>query len=132
MSLRITMPGTRRSWFSSDAILGQLNAIRASLGQTVKPIYLQEPMPFANYDARPVAQGGCGNQQHDSAEGHARGAAQFAKRHGAAAWTFHTRQSFNLGPSSFKAILSLPAHAPRKPSSKPCVARWMLPASRGA
>ena len=102
------------SWFSSDAILGQLNAIRSSLGQSVKPIYLQEPMPFANYDARPVAQGGCNNQQHDSAQGRARSAAQFAKRHGAAAWTFHTRQSFNLGASSFKAILSLPAHASQK------------------
>jgi len=102
------------SWFSSDAILRQLNAIRTSLGQSVKPIYLQEPMPFANYDARPVAQGGCGNQQHDSAPGHARSSAQSAKRHGAAAWTFHTRQSFNLGAASLKAILSLPAHASQK------------------
>jgi hypothetical protein len=102
------------SWFSSDAILGQLNAIRASFGQSVKPIYLQEPMPFANYDARPVAQGGCGNQQHDSAQDHARSAAQLAKRHGAAAWTFHTRQSFNLGEASLRTILSLPAHASQK------------------
>ena len=102
------------SWFSNDAILGQLNAIRASLGPSVKPMYLQEPMPFANYDGRPVSEGGCGNQQHDSAQGHARSAAQFAKRHGAAAWTFHTRQSFNLGGSSLKAILSQPAHAVQK------------------
>jgi hypothetical protein len=102
------------SWFSQDAILGQLNAIRASLGPSVKPIYLQEPMPFANYDGRPVSAGGCGDQQHDSAQGHARLAAQFAKRHGAAAWTFHTRQSFSLGSSSLKDILSLPAHASQK------------------
>ena len=102
------------SWFSNDAILGQLNAIRASLGPRVKPIYLQEPMPFANYDGRPVSEGGCGNQQHDSAQGHACLAAQSAKRHGAAGWTFHTRQSFNLGGSSLKAMLSLPIHASQK------------------
>jgi hypothetical protein len=87
-------------WYSPEAISTQLNDLRNGLQPAPKPVYFQEPTPW---DRAP----GCpGNSPGDPTVGHASDAATFAKRHGAAAWTFHTRSAFNLRTTSFVARLS--------------------------
>jgi hypothetical protein len=76
----------RSSWFTRTAIDRHLADIRAGAGPGL-PVYFQEPMPFA-----PSRCGGI----FDGAPDHARQAAVNAMAAGAAAWTFHTRQSFDL------------------------------------
>jgi hypothetical protein len=83
------------TWHSLEAISSQLIDLRSGLQSARKPLYFQEPTPW---DRAP----GCpGNSAGDPTVGHARDAATFAKRHGAAAWTFHTRSTFNLRTTSF-------------------------------
>lgn len=81
---------TRSSnWFS------ELSPIVTKLRTSHKPVYLQEPMPWS---------GGlnlCGQQEPiareaDSTASNFRDALKNARRTGAAAWTFHTRQTFKL------------------------------------
>jgi hypothetical protein len=89
-----------KGWHSRDAISTQLRDLRNGLQSERKPVYFQEPIPW---DRAP----GCpGNSPGDPAFGHATAAATFAKRHGAAAWTFHTRSTFNLRSASFVDRLS--------------------------
>jgi hypothetical protein len=84
-----------QNWHSLEAISSQLIDLRGGLQSARKPLYFQEPIPW---DRAP----GCpGNSAGDPTVGHARDAATFAKRHGAAAWTFHTRSTFNLRNTSF-------------------------------
>jgi hypothetical protein len=79
-------------WYTSAVLRKRLDAIRGAMSPGVKPIYFQEPMPFRLFN-------GCGHS-YDAAPKHARQAAQNARRWGAAAWTFHTRQSFGLAAST--------------------------------
>ncbi len=90
---------TEGAWYTESFIANQIDAIRAALLPLVKPIHFQEPMPWG-----PAP--GCNNMQQDSTSGHARDSARFAKTHGAAGWTFHTRLSFKLAGTSLLARLN--------------------------
>ena len=67
-----------------------------------KPIYLQEPMPFRKFHPT------CGQSEWPRS-GFARLAANHARQGGAAAWTFHTRQSFDLRSRTLVQILAADA-----------------------
>jgi hypothetical protein len=77
------------NWHELAAAREQLDAIRGRPGASPKPIYLQEPMPFRKFHPD------CGHGEAPRS-GFARRAVRQARQHGAAAWTFHTRQSFDL------------------------------------
>jgi hypothetical protein len=87
-------------WYEVAAARRQLDAVRAQTGnQTAsKPIYLQEPMPFRKFHTA------CGHGEWPR-PGFARRAASAARQAGAAAWTFHTRQSFDLRSRTLAEIL---------------------------
>jgi hypothetical protein len=76
-------------WHQAAAAQRQLDAIRVRTAGRSQPIYLQEPMPFRKFHPE------CGHGEAPRS-GLARRAAGHARQHGAAAWTFHTRQSFDL------------------------------------
>jgi hypothetical protein len=76
-------------WSEPAAAARQLESVRRKTGPAEKPIYLQEPMPFRKFHPD------CGHSEWPRA-GAARRAAAHARQNGAAAWTFHTRQSFDL------------------------------------
>lgn len=83
-------------WAEPAAARRQLEAVRARTGS--KPIYLQEPMPFRKFHPS------CGHGEWPRA-GFARRAVRAARDAGAAAWTFHTRQSFDLRNRTLVEIL---------------------------
>jgi hypothetical protein len=76
-------------WHHPAAARTQLDEIRTRTAASPKPIYLQEPMPFRKFHPE------CGHGEAPR-PGLARQAMRHARDHGAAAWTFHTRQSFDL------------------------------------
>jgi hypothetical protein len=76
-------------WFTDGRINQVLNDLRSGLNPSIKPIYLQEPMPF---DAGPS----CQPKTFDSDMSHATSAITASKTHGAAAWTFHNRAAFDM------------------------------------
>jgi hypothetical protein len=82
-------------WHSGEAISTQLNDLRNGLQSARKPVYFQEPTPWDRAPECPE------NSPGDPTVGHASDAATSAERHGAAAWTFHTRSTFNLRSTSF-------------------------------
>lgn len=84
-------------WHQAGAIRRQLDEIRRRV-PAGKPVYLQEPMPFRKFHPD------CGHGEWPRATD-ARRAAGHAMRHGAAAWTFHTRQSFDLRSRTLSQIL---------------------------
>ena len=84
-------------WHEAAAARRQLDAVRQTKASR-KPIYLQEPMPFRKFHP------GCGHGEWPR-PGYARRAASHARHHGAAAWTFHTRQSFDLRTQTLLEIL---------------------------
>jgi hypothetical protein len=86
-------------WHESAASRRQLETIRGRADASHKPIYLQEPMPFRKFAP------GCGHGEWPR-PGSARRAARHARQHGAAAWTFHTRQSFDLRTRTLVEILT--------------------------
>jgi hypothetical protein len=88
--------GRESRWYETDMIRKEMAAVRKASG--VKPIYYQEPMPFRKF------RGDCGHTEWPR-PGHARLAARHAREHGAAAWTFHTRQSFDLRERSLVRLL---------------------------
>jgi hypothetical protein len=90
--------GRDSRWFEAAAAKGEMQAVRARAGVPAKPIYYQEPMPFRKF------RGNCGHGEWPRT-GHARLAARHARQHGAAAWTFHTRQSFDLRERSLLELL---------------------------
>lgn len=92
------------TWYTGTDISADIDTIKTALGASAKPIDYQEPMPFDEFP-------GCGNSQKDPTPGHHRTAAANAKRHGAAAWTFHTRLSFELSGTSLKQRLQGSGHA---------------------
>jgi len=83
-------------WAEAAAVRRQLEAVRARAAN--KPIYLQEPMPFRKFAPA------CGHGEWPRA-GFARRAVRAARDAGAAAWTFHTRQSFDLRNRTLVEIL---------------------------
>jgi hypothetical protein len=87
-------------WAEVATARRQLDAVRAQTGNKTgnKPIYLQEPMPFRKFHPE------CGHSEWPRA-GSARRAARAAREAGAAAWTFHTRQSFDLRSRTLVEIL---------------------------
>ena len=84
-------------WAEAATARRQLDAVRAKAGN--KPIYLQEPMPFRKFEPT------CGHGEWPR-PGFARRAARAAREAGAAAWTFHTRQSFDLRSRTLVDILN--------------------------
>jgi hypothetical protein len=84
-------------WYTNETSADVTNA-QAAMGSPHRPVYLQEPMPFSAFE-------GC-TQAHDSTLTHHRTAAGTAKIAGAAAWTFHTRLTFDLASSSYVAKLA--------------------------
>jgi hypothetical protein len=91
-------------WYTEDTIRQKLAPIKARLVSSLRPVVFQESMPWRSIP--------CSSQTADATPGHARAAAKWAKRHGAAAWTFHTRDSFLLESSTLKAKLE--ANRPQK------------------
>jgi hypothetical protein len=85
-------------WHQAAAAKAQMDAVRRRTDTRPKPIYLQEPMPFRKFHPA------CGHGEWPR-PGFARRAADEARRHGAAAWTFHTRQSFDLRNRTLVEIL---------------------------
>jgi hypothetical protein len=87
-------------WYEPVAARRQLDAVRArtAIKTANKPIYLQEPMPFRKFHPA------CGHGEWPRS-GFARRAASAARQAGAAAWTFHTRQSFDLRSRTLVEIL---------------------------
>lgn len=82
-------------WSEAATVRAAIEAIRA---RAAAPVYYQEPMPFRKF------RGTCGHGEWPR-PGHARAAARHARQHGAAAWTFHTRQSFDLRERSLLELL---------------------------
>ncbi len=85
-------------WHEPAAAVRQLEAVRRGIAPAEKPIYFQEPMPFRKFHPD------CGHGEWPRS-GAARRAVEHARRNGAAAWTFHTRQSFDLRRRTLVAIL---------------------------
>ncbi len=86
-------------WFSRAVVSGAVAAIRQQVSQ---PIYLQEPMPWGTV---------CDGQVHDESPEHHRTALEAARGAGAAAWTFHTRLTFDLAGESLAEKVRRAEHA---------------------
>lgn len=71
-------------WFTPAVVQAQVDGVR---GQVAQPVYLQEPMPASAI---------CEGQIVDTDLAHFASARLAAERAGAAAWTFHTRTTFDL------------------------------------
>jgi hypothetical protein len=87
----------QESWYTRMAVSSELARLRSAMARLIRPIYLQEPMPFSRISNCGIA--------WDSTPNRARLAAQHAKQYGAAAWTFHTRQSFSLTGRTLRAAM---------------------------
>jgi hypothetical protein len=90
-------------WYLDASVAHVVARMRA--GAPGKPIYLQEPMPWS------AGLTLCGKVEPSSKEAdanpsHFRTAVAAAKTRGAAAWTFHTRQSFDLASQSLKSKIT--------------------------
>jgi hypothetical protein len=107
-------------WFEAATIGRAVEQIRTV---TTAPIYFQEPMPWTRL---------CPGQVRDQVPSHFAAAAANAKAKGAAAWTFHTRLTFDLTGGDLKTLLTAPAEAAQKQeleSLMPAVARqtaWLV------
>jgi hypothetical protein len=86
-----------RDWHSAGTARRIVEAVRRSLGGAVQPIYLQEPMPWGAV---------CPRQDHDSDPAHFAAALANARAAGAAAWTLHTRATFDLKSESLVSKLN--------------------------
>jgi hypothetical protein len=89
-------------WFTPDAVARQVRAVRNVVAQ---PVYLQEPMPASSV---------CEGQLVDRDMAHFRSAVASARESGAAAWTFHTRTTFDLVNQSLVEKLQAPAAVEEK------------------
>ncbi len=76
-------------WHTSARIESEMSALRSGVEHRRIPLYFQEP---ERWDHAPTA-------------AHFAGAAAAARRHGAAAWTFHTRAGFDLSSATFRSRL---------------------------
>jgi hypothetical protein len=87
------------SWCMEPTIAGAIDQAKRAMGSRLRPVQLQEPKPFSF---------ACGNpkQEHDaSVERHVEAAVN-AKRLGAAAWTFHTRTTFDLAAGRYQTKIA--------------------------
>jgi hypothetical protein len=87
-------------WFTDARISQVMDNLRSGLKPSIKPIYLQEPMPF---DPGPTCQR---PKVFDADVSHATTALTAAKKHGAAAWAFHNRAAFDM-PSQISLYRAL-------------------------
>jgi hypothetical protein len=86
-------------WFTDAYVQAAIEGVRSGLGTNQMPVYLQEPMAIAT-----LCPPNCdGQTATDPLQ--ALLAASAAKRFGAAAWTFHTRSTFDLASTTFLARL---------------------------
>jgi hypothetical protein len=91
-------PRDREQWFQEGTVRRVVGDLRQAVGPG-RPIYLQEPMPFSRFcDSCPGV--------FDATPGRARAAARAAEAAGAAAWTFHTRSSFDLATRRYLDIVA--------------------------
>jgi hypothetical protein len=86
----------RERWYTEAQAKRIVGALQAGLGDSRVPIYLQEPIAVAT-----LCPPRCAPGDWDSGRFRARDAARAAKQAGAAAWTFHTRSTFDLASISF-------------------------------
>jgi hypothetical protein len=83
------------TWYTGSVISDLITATRNASHPESKPVYLQEPHPFA---------AGCRAGDDSAPEPfHYRQAASNAKVHGAAAFTFHSRTTFDLATGTYYA-----------------------------
>jgi hypothetical protein len=94
-----------RDWFTAGAASRVVAGVKAVLGSTVQPVYLQEPTPVSSQ---------CSGQPHDGDPSHFLEAMKQAKAAGAAAWTFHTRLGFALREQTLVQRLQEPANESQK------------------
>lgn len=85
-------------WFTHATVSGVVDAVRRAAAQ---PVYLQEPMPWGTV---------CEGQVHDESTAHHRTALEAARESGAAAWTFHTRLTFDLSKEPLAVKVQKPEH----------------------
>jgi hypothetical protein len=91
-----------RGWHGADRAASVVKGVRSGLGHVVQPVYLQEPMPWGTV---------CPGQANDSDPAHFAAALANARAAGAAAWTLHTRTTFDLKSRSLLSKLNDPAEA---------------------
>jgi hypothetical protein len=84
-------------WHGADTARRIVEGVRASIGRAVQPVYLQEPMPWGAV---------CERQDNDPDPAHFAAALTNVRAAGAAAWTFHTRLSFDLAKEPLVAKLN--------------------------
>jgi hypothetical protein len=92
----------QRDWFHADTARHVVDGVRRSLGPAVQPVYLQEPMPWGAV---------CPRQDNDADPAHFAAALANARAAGAAAWTLHTRVTFDLKTEALVAKLNDPVGA---------------------
>lgn len=94
----------RERWFQDGTVRQVVADLRGAVGPA-RPIYLQEPMPVSRF---------CDSCQgvFDATPGRARAAARAAEAAGAAAWTFHTRSTFDLAQRRYVDLI--PESAPER------------------
>jgi serine/threonine-protein kinase RsbW/stage II sporulation protein AB (anti-sigma F factor) len=90
-----------KDWYTAQATGRAVQDVQRTLGDVKQPIFLQEPMPY-----RAI----CRGQEQDSVAGHFIAAAGHARTAGAAAWTLHTRVTFDLTTGSLVSKLGDPAN----------------------
>ncbi|HUR35320.1 MAG TPA: hypothetical protein VM032_16060 [Vicinamibacterales bacterium] len=83
-------------WFARNTIARHVQGVKSLVRQ---PVYLQEPMPAATV---------CAAQVVDRDMAHQARALDAARDAGAAAWTFHTRSTFDLAGTSLVGKLRAP------------------------
>jgi len=91
-----------RDWYGADTARRVVDRVRGSLGPSVQPVYLQEPTAWGSV---------CPRQDNDPDPAHFTAALANARAAGAAAWTLHTRVTFDLKSRSLVSKLNDPAMA---------------------
>jgi hypothetical protein len=87
-----------RDWWTAEAIEGAIRQAQAGMGQPYLPVHLQEPRPFSTICGK-------GASSADPVLDHHAAAASHAKLYGAAAWTFHTRTTFDLAMGRYETTV---------------------------
>jgi hypothetical protein len=93
-------PRERDTWHTRAQVGAVLDGLRKGIGSPALPIYLQEPIAIAT-----LCPPRCHEDDWSDAPLSAQAAARHARDLGAAAWTFHTRSTFDLAHETFRQIL---------------------------
>jgi hypothetical protein len=91
----------RTTWYLDATIANAIRQAQSGMGTPHHPVYLQEPEPFSVFDGP-----GCASKEHDDTRGHVQRAVERAELRGAAAFTFHTRLTFDLARSPYVAKIA--------------------------